>query len=71
MRRDLYVDCLVIKTGKFKIANWAMVFALMKMVCVLNMTMYIIGVYNIMNIFNSIKPKEYAEKKQGTDSSES
>jgi len=34
----------------------------MEVVSILNMAMYVIGVYYIVDIFNSIKPKEYAEK---------
>lgn len=45
-----------------------MVFTFMKMLSIFNMTMEVITMYNVMNIFNGVKPQEYPQEKQGTGS---
>ncbi len=58
-----YLRSLVVETRKFEFTNRAKVFLCMKVLCVLNMAMFIIRVHNIMNILNGIKPQEYPEEK--------
>lgn len=45
-----------------------MVFALVKVFGIFNVTMKVIPVYNIMNILNGIKPQKYSQEKQGSNS---
>jgi len=53
----------LIKIGKCKIAHRAVVFTFMKMVDIFHMTVHIVTMNKIMNIFNEIKPKKYPEEK--------